>query len=354
MAFLKKFFPFLLFALVLSAIQVIATCTETEYYLTQLTMAAWYSLPVLGLCLVMGYAGQISLGHAAFFAVGGYAAGVVTTTSLIPVQTNSLVSLLGKAGLLVSRTNLYGLPLLHLTPWIGLLFAIGTSLLLSILIGVPALKLKGHYLAMATMGFGIIIYRILLGTSFFGAADGLSDIPAFRILPVLSVSSDFSARVTNYYLAFACVLILLILFSNLLHSRMGRALKAIHNNEEAASASGINTARDKLIVFVISALCATLGGFFLTHYTGSIGPSEASIMKSVRYVAIVAAGGMASLWGTLILGLILNFLSLRGVFGSYDDAVFGAILVMIMLFAPEGLFNIGKLKSLFRKTHGPA
>jgi branched-chain amino acid transport system permease protein len=102
---------------------------------------------------------------------------------------------------------------------------------------------------------------------------------------------------------------------------------------------GVNTGRYKLNIFVLSAVFAAVGGVFLTHYNGGIGPSEASIMKSVRYVAIVAIGGMANLWGALSMGIVLNFLSLRGYFGSYDDAVFGVILIIIMLFAPEGLLR---------------
>jgi branched-chain amino acid transport system permease protein len=103
---------------------------------------------------------------------------------------------------------------------------------------------------------------------------------------------------------------------------------------------GVNTSRYKLYTFVLSAVFAAVAGIFLTHYNGGFGPSEAGIMKSVRYVAIVAIGGMASLWGALSMAAILNFLSLRGFFGSYDDAVFGIILIIIMLFAPEGILRL--------------
>jgi branched-chain amino acid transport system permease protein len=143
--------------------------------------------------------------------------------------------------------------------------------------------------------------------------------------------------VGNYYFAWGLVLVLLVLFLNLVRSRVGRALRAVHGNEPAADAMGVETAALKLRLFVISAVCAAIGGFFLTHYSGGIGPSEAGIMKSVRYVAVVAVGGMANLWGALVWGTLLSFLSLRGVFGSYDDAVFGGILVLVMLFAPNGI-----------------
>ena len=109
---------------------------------------------------------------------------------------------------------------------------------------------------------------------------------------------------------------------------------------------GVNTARFKLNVFVMGAVFAAIGGVFMTHYNGGIGPSEASVVKSVRYVAIVAAGGMANLWGALGTGVVLNFFSLRGVFGSYDDAVFGFILITIMIVAPQGLLSSAVLREL--------
>ena len=128
----------------------------------------------------------------------------------------------------------------------------------------------------------------------------------------------------NYYIACGLVLGLLVLLRNLVHSRVGRALQAIHDRETAANAMGINTAAYKLKAFVLSALLAAMAGVFFTHYTGGIGPSEAGAFKSVRYVALAAAGGMANLWGVTGMSTVLNYLSLRGLFGSYDNAVFGA------------------------------
>jgi branched-chain amino acid transport system permease protein len=145
----------------------------------------------------------------------------------------------------------------------------------------------------------------------------------------------------------------MLLLLNLIDSRVGRALRSIHGAEDAASAMGVDTARYKLNTFVLSAVFAAVAGVFLTHFNGGIGPSEASIMKSVRYVSIVAVGGMASLWGTLIMSAVLNFLSLRGYFGSFDDAVFGGILILIMLFSPDGILQFdGKtmIKKFLRKA----
>ncbi len=334
-------------------VQLLTGWTDSVYYLTQLTMAAYYSLLIIGLCLLMGYAGQISLGHAGFFAIGGYLSAALTTRSLVPYQDHFLVRLLESAGCLSAGQDIYGGPLLVVTPWAACIIAILAAVLIAFLLGIPVLKLKGHYLAMATLGFGIIIYRIVLASSYFGEADGISGVPGFNLLPGLSVSGDFATRVENYYIAWGVLLTALLLLRHLIDSRVGRALRAIHGSLEAADAMGVDTARFKLYTFVLSAIFAALAGVLLTHYNGGIGPSEASVMKSVRYVAIVAVGGMANLWGALAMGVILNFLSLRGLFGSYDDAVFGLILILIMLFAPNGILSLN-LASWWRRAGLPS
>ena len=335
------------------AVQLLTLATSRSFYLTQLTMTAYYSLIIIGLCLLMGYAGQISLGHAGFFAIGGYTSAVLTTMDLSAYKGSALVGALMKLSFLTSRQDLYGVQMLSLHPWAACVVAVLLTVIIAYAIGVPVLKLKGHYLAMATLGFGTIIYSVVLGTQKFGAADGISSVPAFPLLPGLTVSGAPGLRVQNYYIAWGLVAGGMLLLLNLIDSRVGRALRSIHGAEDAANAMGVDTAQYKLNTFVLSAAFAAVAGVFLTHFNGGIGPSEASIMKSVRYVAIVAVGGMASLWGTLIMSAVLNFLSLRGYFGSFDDAVFGGVLVLIMLFSPEGILQFdGKamMKKFFRKT----
>ncbi len=347
----KKITSIALLVAVVIAVQLLTQLTGTSYYLTQLTMTIYSCLLIVGLCLVMGYAGQISLGHAGFFAIGGYTSASLTTTNLLPAleKGSTCVGLLNKIGFLVTSTSMFGEPLLTVHPWVACLLAITITALIAFLIGIPVLKLKGHYLAMATLGFGIIIFRIVLAMEIFGEADGISDVPGFTLLPGLTVNGDMGNRVVNYYIAAGVLVFGFVLLLNLIDSRVGRALRGIHGAEDAADAMGINTARYKLYTFVLSAVFAAVAGVLLTHYTGGISPSDAGVMKSVRYVAIVAIGGMASLWGALTMGGLLNFLSLRGMFGSYDDAVFGAILIIIMLFAPDGVLRLSiwsKLKQL--------
>ncbi len=337
---MKKYLPLIPLAVFVICVQLLTSWTDTLYYLTQMTMSAYYSLLVIGLCVVMGYAGQISLGHAGFFAIGGYLSAALTTSNLLQYKDTALLRTLDSLGFLKENQDIYGDMAVVVSPGIACIAAVSIAALLAFFIGIPALKLKGHYLAMATLGFGIIIYRIVLATGYFGEADGISEVPAFPLFGNLAVSGDFTTRVENYYIAWVLVGIGMVLLINLINSRAGRALRAIHGAEDAADSMGVDTARYKLNIFILSAVFAAVAGVFMTHYNGSIGPSEAGVMKSVRYVAIVAVGGMAHLWGALIMAVILNFLSLRGVFGSYDDAVFGVILIVIMLFAPNGLLRI--------------
>lgn len=343
---MRRYLPVGILVLAVICVQLLTKIFGVQYYLTQATMSAYYALVAIGLCLLMGYAGQLSLGQAGFFAIGGYTTATLTTQNLAPVLDAPLWQFLDKLGLLLSKTDAYGDTIVYINPWLSCILAILITVVVAVGVGRPVLALKGHYLAMATLGFGTIIYRIVLGTRLFGEADGISNVPPFPLLPGLSVSGSMSARVENYYIAWAAVIIGMLVLLNLINSRVGRSLRALHGSEEAADAMGVNTAKLKLNVFVASALFASIAGILLTHYNRGIGPSEAGAIKSIRYVALVAIGGMANLWGTLIISVVLNFLSLRGSFGSYDDAVFGIVLIGIMLFAPDGFLKIAILENV--------
>ena len=336
---LRNLLNFALFAAAIVAAQLLMHATGTEYCLTQLTMALYYAIVVMGLCLLMGYAGQVSLGHGAFFALGGYTSAVLTTYDFARFNGTAWAGWLQQTHLLITRPDLYGNSVLTASPWAGFVAAMLLAGSTACLIGYPALRLRGHYLAMATLGFGLIVARMLLGSSITGAADGINGVPPFRLVAGLTVTGKSALRVQNYYIACGLVLTLLFLLRNLVHSRVGRALQAIHDREAAANAMGIDTAGYKLGAFVLSALLAAVAGVFFVHYAGGIGPSEAGAFKSVRYVALAAVGGMANLWGVTAVSTALTFLSLRGWFGSYDNAVFGLILILVISLAPDGPFK---------------
>jgi branched-chain amino acid transport system permease protein len=337
---LTRYLPVIALACLVIGVQVLLSAVRLEYWLTQLTMAAYYTMAALGLSLLMGYAGQVSLGHAGFFAIGGYASAVLTTLNLLPAAASPAVALAARLGLALPGTDAFGAAVLRLSPWAAFAAAILVAGAVALVLGLPVLRLRGHYLAMATLGFGIIVSRVLLGTRILGEADGISDVPAFRLFAGLAITGKRGLRIQNYYIAWTLVTAGALLLVNLVHSRAGRAMRALHGNEEAASAVGIDVARYKLAAFVASAVFAAVGGACLVHFNGGIGPGEASVMKSVRYLALVAAGGMGNLWGTLGVSAVLTFLSLRGVFGLYDDLFFGAILTAVMLFAPNGISSL--------------
>jgi branched-chain amino acid transport system permease protein len=335
-----------IFVAVFVTMELLAVAGEKSFLLTQVTMSAYYTLVVLGLSLLMGYAGQISLGQAGFFAVGGYTSALLTTWDLSAQRSVGWVAGAARVGLLITRTDAFGAQVLTVHPWPALVCALVLTMTVAFVVGIPVLKLKGHYLAMATLGLGTIVYSIAVGTARLGAADGISGVPPFPFLPGIGVGGSTGARIVNYYVACGILAAVMLLLQNLVHSRVGRALRAIHGAEDAASAMGVDTPYFKVRTFVLGAALAGLAGVLLTHFNGAIGPSEASIMKSVKYLAIVAVGGMGSLWGTLAASMVLNFLSLRGYFGTLDDAVFGAILIVVMLFAPQGILAIDLRRAL--------
>ena len=332
---LRRYVPLFGAAGLVVVIQLVLSGAGYAYFMTQITMAAYYALVVIGLCLLMGYAGQASLGHAGFFAIGGYTSAVLTTYNLIAWRDAPLVAWGQTLGLVIERQDLYGRDIVAVSPWLALAVALVATTAVAFLIGLPLLRLKGHYLAMATLGFGLIVLCVVQAAPLFGGADGVSNVPPLALPLGLQVNGRAPFRVQNYYLAWAAVLAAMVLAINLVQSRVGRALRSIHQSEEAAQSLGVDTYRYKLYIFVTSAVLAAAGGVLLTHYKGSIAPGEATVMKSVSYVAIVAVGGMDNLWGALAAGVILKFISLRGVFGSYDDTVFGAILVCMMILAPR-------------------
>jgi len=275
-----------------------------SYYLNVLVFVGIYSLITIGLSLLMGYTGQISLGHAAFFGLGAYTSGVLST----------------KFGV---------------SPWLALLAAIFVTGGIAFLIGAPALKLKGHYLAMATLAFGYIVFIVFnQASSLTGGPSGFGQIPRFRLGNFL-LRSD----VHYYYLVWTLVIVVLLVSLNIIHSRVGRALRSIHEGELTANIMGVNTARYKIQVFVLSAVYASLAGSLYAHFITFLNPTPFGFHFSIVLVVMVAVGGMANVWGAMIGAALLTILPeyLRA-FQDYDILIYGSILLVIMMFLPQGLF----------------
>jgi len=276
---------------------------ESTYFLLVLNMVGLNTIVVLGLNLLIGYAGQISLGHGAFYGLGAYFSGVLTAT--------------------------YGFP-----PWIAMVIALVSTGIVAWIIGIPTLKLKGHYLVMATLGFNIIISILLVEWEpITGGPNGLPGIP------FLSVGNFvFDSDRKFYYLIWFFTFAAIILSMNLVYSRVGRALRAIHGGETAAHAFGIDVRKYKVKIFVLSAVVASVAGSLYAHYITFISPKSFDFFYSIQVVIMVIVGGMGNIWGSLFGAIVMTLLSeALAVVGKYNIIAFGLILVLVLLFIPEGL-----------------
>jgi len=274
-----------------------------NYYLTILILGCLHAMNAVGLCLLVGHAGQISLGHAGFYGLGAYATSYLSTT----------------VGLSVGLSMLAG---------------VGLTVLVAILVGLPSLKLKGHYLAMATLGFGIILSILFTETvDITGGPSGFVGIPR------LSLFGWELRKDVTLFRALAVILCLFVWLSfNLLHSRVGRALRALHTSERAAEAMGVDIARYKLLVFVLSAAFSGFAGVLYAHYLTFIAPSSFGFMFSVELIVMVVLGGMVSVPGAIFGAFFVTVLPefLRA-FENIEILLFGAILVLCMMFLPDGM-----------------
>ena len=256
----------------------------------------------VGLNLLIGYAGQISLGHAGFFALGGYASAILAAR--------------------------YGVPV-----WLSLPAACAGVGALAYVVGRPTLRLKGHTLAMATLGLGVII-SIALTTEdkLTGGPDGMT------VPPLVLFGLAMQGEKLWYWIAGVLLVGTVWLALNLIESPNGRALRALHGSEVAAQTLGIDAARFKLQVFTLSAVLAALAGALMAHYSGFITPVKASFLHSVELVIMVVFGGMASVFGAVVGAAVLTVLpQLLTVLKDYEMMVFGAVLVATMVLFPQGL-----------------
>lgn len=292
---------------------------DNPYYLNVLNVTALHVLAVTGLNLLIGFAGQISLGHAAFFGLGAYISGILA------------------AG--------FGVP-----PWPAMAAAVALVCLVALVIGVPVLRLEGNYLVMATLGFNIIVTMVLVQMEdLTGGSSGYFGIP-----PLTLGSAVLDTDLEFYWVAWGLALLGLIPARNLAHSHVGRALRALHDSPGAAVACGVPVESYKIRIFVLSAAYAAVAGALYAHYFGIVTPKTFDIFKSVELVTMCLVGGMGSLWGGLFGAAFLTPLpQLLHVFQEYQDLIFGGVLLLMLMFMPQGL--VGRLEqALARRGLGGA
>lgn len=281
-----------------------------SYWITVLIYAGIYGLVVVGYDLLLGYCGQISLGHNALFAIGAYATAVTTVW-------------------------------LGWSPMLGIVGGIFITCLIAFIVGIPTLRLRGYYLAIATMGFAFIV-ESLIRTEYFGGSSGIVDIPRLSLL-----GYTFDTDRSYYYLVWAVVFLCVATCLRIGETALGRSMKAVHTDEEAAGCMGINVAKAKIQAFVFSAAIAALAGSLYAHYATIISPSSFNIMLSVKLLLMLFLGGSGSIYGGLIGALILFALpEYLEHLERLELALEGLIFMLILIFLPGGF--VGGLNRLFK------
>jgi branched-chain amino acid transport system permease protein len=274
----------------------------SAYYYRVGALVFIFALAVAGLNLLVGFAGQVSLGHAGFLGIGAYSVAI------------------GPAH--------FGVP-----SWLCLFAGAALSAAVAFLVGRPILRLKGHYLAVATLGFGLLVAIVLTNeASLTGGPDGMT-------VPRLSVFGwSVRGSVVWYWVAGATFVVGFVLALNVMESPTGRALQAIHDSEIAARVLGIDVARKKLTIFIISAVYASVAGSYLALFNGHVTPDVAGFLRSIELVAMVVLGGMGSILGSLVgAGLLVVLPQTLTIFHEYEQALLGLILIVFMIFLRHGI-----------------
>ncbi len=288
-----------------------------EYLLHILVIAGIYTILTLSLNLVVGYTGLASLGHIAFACIGAY------TSSLLALS-------------------------LGISPWIGLIVGAFLASILGVIIGYPSLRLKGDYLALATLGLGIIVYSIAKNwVSLTRGPMGLPGIPRFSLF-----GWEISATWSYLVLVFVFVFITYFAIKNITNSPFGRILKGVREDEISVMAMGKNVNKYKLIVFVVGAFFAGIAGSLYAHYITFIDPSSFTVMESIVVLLMVVFGGMASLRGSfagaailVIFPELLRFLGMpSSVAAPLRQMIYGLLLIVLMIRRPQGLLGKYKFK----------
>ena len=296
----------LAFAVILLVVLAIVPALPMPNGLLQsLVIALILYIAVLGLDVLMGYAGQVSLGHAGFMAVGGYCAAILATS--------------------------YGWP-----PVAAVIAALILSVLCALLLALATGRLRGHYLALATLTFGLLVDSLAVGlVDLTGGPSGLVGVPAFEV-----AGFSFDTPVRMYYLALALAAILVLALEGGMRLGFGRALKAVRSDQLAAAALGVNVSRVKIVALCISAALASLSGSLYAFSFHFLSPEMVETTRSFEMIAMLVLGGEGTLFGGLFGSLVLTLLpTLVQDLAVFKTAVEGALLVIIFLFMPEGLFG---------------
>ena len=282
-----------------------------EFYVTLLNYIGLYSIVALGLVLLTGVGGLTSFGQAAFVGLGAYATGYLSTAHA-------------------------------LSPWIGLVAGLGVTAAVALVLGFLTLRLSGHYLPLGTIAWGISLYFLFGNLEFLGGHTGLTGIPVLELFGIkLDTGREF------YYLIWVVLLGAVLATQNLLDSRAGRAIRALKGGGLMAEAMGVDTARTKIVIFLVAALYACVSGWLYAHLQRFVNPTPFGLHIGIEYLFMAVVGGAAHVWGALVGAGVLTVLKqwlqdilpkIFGQSGNFEAIFFGILLVIVLQRAREGLW----------------
>lgn len=302
-------FAFPAFALLMLALPALPV---PDFWITQSNYIGLYALVALGLVLLTGVAGLTSFGQAAFVGIGAY------TAAFMAVKLSA-------------------------SPWLALLIGVGLAVAAAMLLGAITLRMSGHFLPLATIAWGLVLYYSMGNMDWLGKYDGILGVPTLKLFGM-----DLGTGRGLHALIWAIALLAAWACANLLDSRPGRAIRSMKNGATMAEAMGISTFRYKLNVFVLAAVLAAVSGWLFAFFQRTVNPSPFSINKGIEYLFMAVLGGVSHVWGAFLGAAVVKLTEdqlqvllprLIGTSGNFETIVFGIVLVVVLKYAPDGLWT---------------
>ena len=283
-----------------------------DFWITQSNYIGLYAIVALGLVLLTGVSGLTSFGQAAFVGLGAY------TTAFLSVK-------------------------MGVSPWLALWVGLALAVVVALALGAITLRMSGHYLPLATIAWGLVLYYSMGNVEALGRYDGLLGVPSLQFL-----GWDLGTGRGLHVLIWLIALLAAVAVTNLLDSRTGRAIRALKSGATMAEAMGISTFRYKLTAFVLAAVLAALSGWLFAHFQRTVNPTPFSIAKGIEYLFMAVLGGVGHVWGAFLGSAVVRVVEdqlqvllpkLIGTSGSFETIVFGIVLVVVLKYAPDGLWT---------------